>query len=614
MHAPFIPDSPSEFRYAIAVTSTKRLLPETNVDEIALKRITAVREIRRESIVSAPPIKSAATLATEFFVSFAHHISKKFTVQRYPISLKCIERERRIVILDPRELLHAFFKSEALLLPGMARLQSLMEEVERHNQAPQTPLPSGLDEIHSEIRHLLFYYQCVAFTKTTTKERDTEWKGAKVQLHTGTGYLQAAHHALLPHVQDGCISSLKLEFEKQLRQAVNGVFPLQNTLVIQLLSLGVDPKNLLQEYCAAFKGTKSIPEALRTIFSDLRKAGNLIDEDCLFYYINNHTVIAPAPLNLLDALLEVDLRPEARNLLNQVAVGRMTPHEAAKSLTPRYAEIATDLRDLEQSMKPLGWAVRAYMDTCMGSYTTLGEKTQVLQRYLQKLKEIEVHFEAINKNTKLTRTFNIIYQNHNWDQPIVSKESLEKVQKLIHECERFLKDVKSLSTLKKEIEEYQFEIDQIRKVSEDRTTGIEENKKRLQQVIPYLQKDPKAREFYDKYQARIHTFQTQENLAQETINELEKLKIKAQNDLNNAEVSAQRFEHLAKDILESGNPLQYYLSFSDTTVVSQVLSFVEPQKRGTERAQMVIEGLPKDYEALQAYLISRNVSVQYKKD
>lgn len=541
-------------------------------------------------------------------------LTPNLTIRRISITLGCVEREKRKVINDPKMLLDAFFQREAMSLPGMQRLRLLITEIERYNQAPQDVPPTYLIEMHSEIRHLLYYYQCVAFNRMPTTE-DIVWRGAKIQIHTGSNYLQAAHHTLIPSIEDDCLLGLKDEFKKQLTQAVSGTIPLQAKTVIQLLSLGVNPNILQGEYSAALKG-KSIKEAVETIFYDLKKSQSLIDEDCLFFYINNHTLIAPAPLNILDQILENELRPCAKYYLNEIAAGKMTPHEAAKALSPHYEEIEKDLRALEINMRQLGWVVSTFLATEIGSHTTLEDKIQVIQRYLLPMKQIVEKSIAINATPNHTSIFNTIYENRDRQQPIVSNGDLKDIMGVIDDCEQFLKASKSLPRIEKEINEYQQEINEIRRVSEKRITGIRDIKEKQGALSRYLEAHQSARVKYEEYEKRIKAFQDEENLAQETLKALEDLKNQSQAELRQAKqlVENDYAHQLICNIFKMGEPLRKYQFFHDTSRVLAVLSYVDAQKIGTEKAQKLIQTLPPTYEALQSYLIARNVSITFKKD
>lgn len=486
-----------------------------------------------------------------------------------------------------------------------------------------TKLPEMIKN-HAELRLLLFYFQCIAYQNISQPDCKIpdymRWEGAKFQLFEGF-HAEAAHHTLLAHINENFILKLKETFTRQFEDAVKGRYGLNPKLVILLLSIGVDAAVLEKQYDAVLTNKKSLHEAVEVIFQDCQKS-NLIDEQTLFYFINNHTLVAPGQVNRLDDLIEDELRSTAQNLLLAVSKGQLTPLKASEvlnqSLGEAFKKIETDLKKLAPMLSGLGKSVSAYMETDLLKNVTMDEKTSIVKNFLQHMSAIEQNMQALTSSSSGIdrRVYNKIYKINDPLAPIVSSSSMRAVQKFKNECQDFLNEKNRIKDLLKQSEENVKEIEKIRHYSLKRNQGIEDIKTRQADLQRFIkQGDPKAIEKYKEYTQRIKKIVTEENEAQAKLQNLMDFNHSVSDQINAITYALvfdknSQFEKIMRTMEEITPLLEPYNEFANVSDIESILLFMNYQKVGSDNFEHTVKSLPAGdhpgYEALQSLLLSHH--------
>ena len=545
----------------------------------------------------------------------------EFVLKRHFCHIKTVQKEKRLLIANPRVPLENFFQTEHLNLPGFARIKELVEEISTYNEQsvvnPQTH--SRMIEAHSELRHLLFYYQCVAFYKMDPDR--LFWEGAKIQLYQGH-YKEAAHHTLLPHLNDTSITSIKREFEREFEKAVEGQIPLNPALIIQMLCLGVDPAILEREYRLALSQDGDLHESVELIFKNCAKK-NLLDLQGLFYYINSHTLIASPNLNRLDDILEDGLRDTAMAYLRSVAAGKITPEAAAKLLAQKmedtYRQVEKELPPLAQTLYEISKAIKGYMDTPFGPSTNLSEKIAVVRNFAAQFANLDEKM-GLPISPAGKRMYNTVYKIPDRSAPVIDPRAHSAVKELILTCEQFLQKVTEREELCKKIQEYPHSQLIQQHISDKRKQGIYDIKIRQKALQKYIVKgDSGAIAKYAEYQQRIQNIENEQYHAQASLQDLSIQHHKnvttyqtLEKELNSEDNSA--FNQLVQKIIQVTPFLEPYQPFNDVSALQEVLSFLNAQKMGTRKFNAQANKFPSaddsHMEALQSLLIAKNIEFQ----
>ncbi|MBS4170624.1 hypothetical protein [Neochlamydia sp. AcF95] len=243
-----------------------------------------------------------------------------------------------------------------------------------------------------------FFHLSVAFFKSENK---IEPLGAKFQLHQGSEVqgTEACHHSSFPEIRDDYLKKLKyevLEAARQERKEGRKKENIPSALILKLLILGI-PGEALQEILKQIIDKKvGAEEAVNKLWNNFFPASrsrSLFNEQSKFYYLNNHTIIAPATLNRMDDIIERNVREFARKQLENVSLGRsLTPiattvhvgKEVEKVLG--HSLVQTDeklnmLKELEKSVGELNkllWDNNRYLKT--ESAASLDKKFENLEK------------------------------------------------------------------------------------------------------------------------------------------------------------------------------------------------------------------------------------------
>lgn len=533
-------------------------------------------------------------------------------LRRPSFPMHSVQQEKRTIMTQPRPLLEAFFAPEHLSLPGFQRFQELVAEVSQYNENPQGHLESRMVQNHAELRLILFYYQCQAYHNFSTDH--FRWEGARLQLYQGHGK-EAAHHAFLVHIEDACISALKLKFTQQFKEAIKGKQALSPALVVQMISLGVDAQKFERAYQNVLKGILVVEDAVADIFSDCERT-NLLNHHSLFYYILNHTLVASPNVNRLDDLLEDQLRSDAKELLERVARGQLTPQEAAQRLAQRmhttFQQTEAQLNVLAQHALEIGGSIQAYMNTLFFPQFTLGEKAVVVKNFLERFKALAEKMQSLDSLDNPTkRVFRLVYKISS--PSLIDPHTYREIQALKAACEKYLQDIDTLVQHKQAVDNIQSMLDSIHHYSQKRNQGIRECKKRQDNLLKFiLRGDLKAKDKYDEYETRILFIENeefQEKLKAQGLMQQQREAI-AQGQALESTFNGQ-FAQLQEQIIKVTPLLEQYETLSDAKDLKEVLSFIPPQKAGSERIHTFMAALPSTqdprYAALQSHLIARNV-------
>jgi hypothetical protein len=254
-----------------------------------------------------------------------------------------------------------------------SHLQQLIEEMDGYNNRqegiPASELSSAV-KMHAETRLLLFFHLSVAFFKS---ESEIEPRGAKFQLHQGSEAqgTEACHHSLFPEIRDDYLKKLKQEVLEAVRKERTEGKEKENipsTLILKLLALGIPGQALqdtLKQIIDKKVGAEEAVNKLWNEFFPTSRPRSLFNEQSKFYYLNNHTIIAPATLNRVDDIIERNVRKFAIDQLENVSSGRSWTPIAATVRVGKEIEkvlvhslLQTDeklnmLKDLEQSVRAL---------------------------------------------------------------------------------------------------------------------------------------------------------------------------------------------------------------------------------------------------------------------
>ncbi|KIC75149.1 hypothetical protein DB42_AN00040 [Neochlamydia sp. EPS4] len=254
-----------------------------------------------------------------------------------------------------------------------SHLQQLIKEMDGYNNGqegiPASELSSAV-KMHAETRLLLFFHLSVAFFKSESK---IEPRGAKFQLHQGSEAqgTEACHHSLFPETKDNYLEKLKYEVLKAVRKERKEGKEKEDippTLILKLLALGMPGEALqdtLKQIIDKRVGAEEAVNELWNNFFPASRSRSLFNEQSKFYYLNNHTIIAPATLNRVDDIIERNVRKFAGEQLENVSSGRsLTPIAATVQVGKEIEKVLvhsllqTDeklnmLKDLEQSVRAL---------------------------------------------------------------------------------------------------------------------------------------------------------------------------------------------------------------------------------------------------------------------
>ncbi|KIC72618.1 hypothetical protein DB41_KH00020 [Neochlamydia sp. TUME1] len=240
----------------------------------------------------------------------------------------------REVVINGREFIPLFAGSLAEKKGLSQKLGVLIQSIDNWNNSDRldkAKLPK-LIEMHAKARLLLFFHLCVAYGNSHCR---LEWKPAKFQLYQGSSPDEACHHSIFAEIEDNYLERLKNTFIEAIRDLIKEKKEIPSALMDKLQALGI-PKEKVEEILEIIQekgGSLRIPvnEIWNSAFPQTYYL-SLFNKQRAFYYLNNHTLIAPSELNKVDDFIEVNGRPVAIKLLREVANGKMAPREATQEL------------------------------------------------------------------------------------------------------------------------------------------------------------------------------------------------------------------------------------------------------------------------------------------
>nr|WP_166156824.1 hypothetical protein [Neochlamydia sp. AcF84]NGY95424.1 hypothetical protein [Neochlamydia sp. AcF84] len=328
-----------------------------------------------------------------------HFAKEIFSLQLRPAGpLDSNPATNRQVVLNVHELIPSLTRTarqEDWL--KFSHLQQLIKEMDRYNNGqegtPASELSSAV-KMHAEARLLLFFHLSVTFFQSRSH---IETHGAKFQLHQGSERhgTEACHHSLFPEIKDNYLEKLKREVLVAARQEREEKENISSPLILKLLALGIPGEDLQETLKQIIDKKVGAEEAVNKLWSKFFPeplSRSLFNEQSKFYYLNNHTIIAPATLNRVDDIIERNVRNFAREQLRLVSsgtsltpiaatvhVGREIERELVQSLMQTDEKLNT-LKDLEQSMQAFNkllWDNNLYLTTKAGA--SLDEKFKNLE-------------------------------------------------------------------------------------------------------------------------------------------------------------------------------------------------------------------------------------------
>ncbi|KIC74145.1 hypothetical protein DB41_IT00080 [Neochlamydia sp. TUME1] len=299
-----------------------------------------------------------------------------------------------------------------------SHLQQLIEEMDGYNNGqegiPASELSSPV-KMHAETRLLLFFHLSVAFFKSESK---IEPRGAKFQLHQGSEAqgTEACHHSLFPEIRDDYLEKLKYEVLEAVRKERKEGKEKENippTLILKLLALGMPGKALQKTLKQIIDKKVGAEEGINRLWDNFFPASrSLFNEQSKFYYLNNHTIIAPATLNRVDDIIERNVRKYAINQLENVSGGR--------SSTPIAATVRVG-KEIEK---------------------VLGQSLLQTDEKLNKLKELEKSVRALDKHLFKNNQHLTTQISASFDEKF---ENLENINNLILRIPELLDSISSLN-------------------------------------------------------------------------------------------------------------------------------------------------------------------------
>ncbi|WP_213155650.1 hypothetical protein [Neochlamydia sp. AcF65] len=240
----------------------------------------------------------------------------------------------REVVINGREFI-PFFAGSLAEKKGLSQeLGVLIQSIDNWNNSDRldkAKLPK-LIEMHAKARLLLFFHLCVAYHNSRCFP---EWMPAKFQLYQGSSPDEACHHSIFAEIEDNYLEGLKNTFIEAIRNLIEEKKEIPSVLMDRLQDLGVSKENV-EEIVKIIQEERSelylqINELWKSAFPHPYNL-SLFNKQKAFYYLNNHTLIAPSELNKVDDFIEANGRPEAIKFLREVANGKMAPREATQEL------------------------------------------------------------------------------------------------------------------------------------------------------------------------------------------------------------------------------------------------------------------------------------------
>ncbi|MBS4169125.1 hypothetical protein [Parachlamydia sp. AcF125] len=304
--------------------------------------------------------------------------------------------------------------------------------------------------LHAQIRLQLFYHMCQGYYQsgtTTIEPVRADMQMGKGKLDEGTA---ACHHSMLANVRDNFLDSLYnscLGELKAMSTDKSKNFDAQLMLKLKAIGLNIDPEAMIAE---SEKG-KTLQEQLHSLFVGIRSNSvweAMGENDCLFAYLNNRTMIAPALINEVDNLIETQ-RAKACQYLTEVAAGKITPSEAtlkladeiisllstAERMLKRANENLDQLAELGQQMSQRNLSKEEkiqHLETFRTLTQDFREWQKLIEFYVRKKR---LHHASALNDTALFRLF----------QGITREEKLTRLGErdldlLINDCQNFMRE------------------------------------------------------------------------------------------------------------------------------------------------------------------------------